>query len=419
MKKLNKSIPNSPGIYLFKDATKKIIYIGKAKSLKNRVNSYFQKGRMDWKIASLLEEAEDIDFIVTKSETEAMLLEANLIQEYQPRYNVLFKDGQPFLYILFTNDDIPLIKIVRLKKEKGSYFGPFLHKSQARRVYNFLCTTFQLTLCKSKIPTGCLKYHLGFCPGNCKTDFDINDYKFRMQLAKDVLKNNHESFLKNLKHQITHHNELLEFEKSKQLTEYVENFETIFRTIKTHFSPEKYAEQVAAVTAPDRLKSEDRDTLAIELQKFLDHEKPIEVIDCFDISHFQSRYIVGSCIRFTNGIPEKNKFRRFKVRTLHQQNDYAALQEIVMRRYKNGDIPDLVLIDGGKGQLNAVKAVFGSAPCISLAKKEEIMFSSKHLNGVHLDVNTRIGKLLISLRDYAHHFAISYHRLKRAQIHDR
>ena len=155
---------------------------------------------------------------------------------------------------------------------------------------------------------------------------------------------------------------------------------------------------------------------AQEIQTFLHLKKAPISIDCFDISHFQSRYIVGSCVRFTNGVPDKNKFRRFKITSLTTQNDYAALQEIVTRRYKKPeDIPDLVVIDGGKGQRNAVLEVFKDAPCVSLAKREEILFSDAHPQGRQLFVNEPVGKLFISLRDYAHHFAISYHRLLRSR----
>ncbi len=144
--------------------------------------------------------------------------------------------------------------------------------------------------------------------------------------------------------------------------------------------------------------------------------KPIYVIDCFDISHFQSKQMVGACVRFSHGVPVKNKFRRFKIKTLETQDDYAALQEIVTRRYRNGDMPDLILIDGGKGQLNAIKKILPDATISSLAKREETLFCNAHPEGVLLDVKTPIGKLLIELRDYTHHFAISYHRLKKEKL---
>ena len=153
-----------------------------------------------------------------------------------------------------------------------------------------------------------------------------------------------------------------------------------------------------------------------QLAQFLGVDTEIKTVDCFDISHFQSRFLVGSCVRFTGGLPEKNKFRRFKIKTLDVQNDYAALQEIVSRRYREGDIPDLVLIDGGKGQLSAVTTIIPQAHCISIAKREETIYSNAWRQGRVLDVHDPVAKLLISLRDYAHHFAVSYHKVRRKKI---
>jgi excinuclease ABC subunit C len=410
-------LPNSPGIYLFKDPEGQIIYIGKAKSIRTRVKSYFQK-TTDWKVESLIAEHQTIDFIGTKNETEALLLEAQLISEHKPKFNVLLTSGQPFLYILFTKDDeIPVIKLVRNQREKGFYFGPFLQKSQARGAFRYLIQTFQLFMCNKKIDNGCLDYHIGLCMGSCLKNFSTEDYLFRLELARKALKSNHEEFLKDLKTKINYYNSEMAFEKSRQLTHYRDNLDTIFTTIKTRYTPGKYEDAIITVTAPKTYIAPMSADIAEQMQKFLKLDKPIVTIDCFDISHFQSSSLVGSCIRFVNGIPDKNNFRRFKIRSLIEQNDYAALQEIVSRRYRfEHDFPDLILIDGGKGQLHAVEKVIPlEMPCISLAKREETIFSKNLPWGIKLDVQTEVGRLLIALRDYAHHFAISYHRLKRSK----
>lgn len=415
-KKLDIELPRLPGVYIFKNADGEPIYIGKAKSLKHRVSSYFHKQKTDWKVAALVEEHVSLDFILTKNETEALLLETQMIQEYKPKFNILLTSGQPFIYILFTKDEIPQIKIVRNKKEKGTYFGPFLFKSQARRVHQYLMEKFRLTMCNKKIENGCLEYHLGICPGNCKSNFDAQEYLFRIELAQDVLKKNHKDFIKRLEAKIKEHSANMDFEKAKNLHEYVTNFETIFETIRTHFTESKYATEIAAVSTPRAYVAEMAEDIAEQLQKFLNLKSPVHTIDCFDISHFQSRSIVGSCVRFRDGKPDKDRFRRFQVRSLVEQNDYAALQEIVSRRYKNPeDIPDLILIDGGKGQLSAVKVILPHANLISLAKREETIYGDAYPNGKVLDISTDIGKLLIAVRDYAHHFAISYHRLKQGK----
>ncbi len=417
-KALTKIIPTLPGVYLFKNAQGEVVYIGKAKSLRPRVHSYFHKHPQNWKIEEIQREYADLDFIITKSETEAMLLEADLIQRYQPKLNTIFKTGQPFLYILFTNprNNLPSMQIVRNKKRKGTYFGPFLHKRQARSTYHFLMHTFKLNACNKKIENGCLDYHIGNCPGTCKTDFDKAEYLFRIELAKEVLRKRDKKFIAMIQEKIAQYNKERAFEKSKHFAEYLENVQTIFETIATKFAPEKFAADIFAATTPIHHVAAVHPQVGKELSTLLGLVTPIGTIDCFDISHFQSHSIVGSCVRFTDGKPDKNKFRRFKIQSLTKQNDYAALQEIVTRRYRDlSELPDLILIDGGKGQLSAVQTILPQASIVSLAKREETLFSTHFKNGIKLDVKTDIGKLLIALRDYAHHFAISYHRLRRSK----
>jgi len=411
-KKHTNTIPRAAGIYYFKDKDGNVLYVGKAKSLANRVNSYFQKGH-DWKVASLIDEYTSIDYILTKNETEALLLEAQMVKEHQPKYNVLLKEGQPFLYILFTTTNpMPTIEIVRNKGKKGTYFGPFLHKRQARGVAQYLIELFRLKLCNKKIANGCLDYHLGRCAGSCLANFDSSDYIFRINLAMDVLRKDHKKSLKNLKEKISEYNKTFAFEQSKRLNEYLENLDIIFETIETRFHEKKYEHDIFAAMTPTKIAP--RDEALEQLTEFLQLDKQIKTIDCFDISHFQSSYLVGSCIRFSNGVPDKNNFRRFKIKTLQTQNDYAALQEIVSRRYRNPEeIPDLVVIDGGKGQLSAAQAVLPHAAIISLAKREETVYSNALPEGKKLDIHSPVGQLLIAIRDYAHHFAISYHKLRR------
>jgi excinuclease ABC subunit C len=411
-KKHTNTIPKAAGIYYFKDKEGTVLYVGKAKSLAHRVNSYFQKGH-DWKVVALIDEYASIDYILTKNETEALLLEAQMVKEHKPKYNVLLKEGQPFLYIRFnTNDILPTLEVVRNKGKKGTYFGPFLHKKQARGVAQYLIELFRLKLCNKKIANGCLDYHLGKCAGSCLATFDTADYLFRINLAMDVLRKDHKKSLKNLKEKISEYNKTFAFEQSKRLNEYLVNLDIIFETIETRFNEKKYENDIFAATARTQVKP--RDEALVELSEFLHLDNQIKTIDCFDISHFQSSYIVGSCIRFSNGIPDKNNFRRFKIKTLQTQNDYAALQEIVSRRYRNPEeIPDIVMIDGGKGQLSAAQAILPNATIISLAKREETIFSNNLPEGKKLDIHTPVGQLLIAIRDYAHHFAISYHKLRR------
>jgi len=412
---MTSSFPNNSGVYFFKDAHDMIIYIGKAVCLRDRLRTYFQKGTTDWKVSSLMSEYATIDWIITSSEAEALLLEAELIKKHQPKYNVLLKSGQPFIYIVRTNQPIPELQLVRNKKVKGTYFGPFIHKIQARKVYAFLMQTFRLTLCSTKIANGCLNYHLGNCAGNCKTDFDLNDYLFRLDLAMAALGNRQDEFRQKIEDQIKVYAKQLAFEKAKRLYGYLTDIDTIFHFINVKYSDQKFAHDLIRVTAPAALKR-DLSQAGTQIKEFLGVDTEIRTIDCFDISHFQGRSIVGSCVRFTDGHPDKNKFRRFKIQSLVDQNDYAALAEIVARRYKEGtDLPDLIMIDGGKGQLNAVKHLYPQALFISLAKREERIFWSDNPEGKQLDIHTQAGAVLIALRDYTHHFAITYHRQRRSK----
>ncbi len=413
-KKLEKSIPKLTGVYLFKDAQGTIIYIGKAKNLHHRVSSYFQKCDTDWKINQLINEYADIDYILTPTETESLLLEAELVQKYKPRFNVLLKDGQPFLYILFTSVELPTIELVRNKKKKGTYFGPFIEKGPARKTYHFLKRTFHLNLCNKKIELGCLDYHIGNCAGSCKPDFDTSDYVFRISLAQQALKNNQEGFIEQVKEQMKKYIAKFEFEKAKNLNEYLQNVDAIFATLNTHFSTDKFATDIFVASTVTPYQEQIDTSINVGLQKFLGFATPVRTIDCFDISHFQSSYLVGSCVRFTDGKPERHMFRHFKIKTLTEQNDYAALQEIISRRYKDkSNLPDLIVIDGGKGQLSAAQYVLPDAHIVSLAKREETLYGPQFPQGVRLDIQTEVGRLLIALRDYAHHFAVSFHRRKR------
>ncbi|MFH1644029.1 MAG: GIY-YIG nuclease family protein [bacterium] len=543
-----KKAPLKPGVYFFKNNKDEILYIGKAKNLKNRISSYFKND--DFKSSAIVSSSSKIDFIETKNELEAMLLEAQLIQSNQPKFNVLLKTGQPFIYLMVTNSKLPELKIVRNKKQKGTYFGPFIEKSHARRVYNFLVRTFQLKICKNKIDQGCLYYHMGICSGSCRKDFDINKYLERLELAKQSLKHGHNNFLKYLQTEIEKHNKKLEFEKSKELNEYLSAFKSVFGSMQTDIAknrltdltskdiwilsqdkkslflfkeketalkkqhvfypplpkyqttlkfkdkwqqedpPKLYAKagfnplewfqsyyqtysspttilinfeiekeqkdlieqflqkwsvfvpqtaalrrdkatenevkiikpetghfsnliKLAQIKAEQEIKKEK--TLSKSLQQFLKLSHEVHTIDCFDISHKQGKFMVGSCVRFKDGQPDKNSFRRFKIKTVVGQDDYACLREIVKRRYScfakaSQDKPDLLLIDGGKGQLNAVKDLFPDVEFASLVKREETIFSDKLPNGKKLNLKTFVGQTLIALRDYTHHFAISYHK---------
>lgn len=514
LQKTVKTLPHRPGVYLYKDADDVILYAGKAKDLRNRVASYVQRQGIDWKVDAIVEGSIKLEHIETASELEAMLLEAELIQSHKPKFNVLLKNGQPFLYFLITKGPLPELTMTRIKKAKGTYFGPFIDKTGTRKVYSFLLKNFQLKICNKKVKNGCLYYHLGQCAGSCRDDFDKAAYLERLSLAQKFLSQGQKKFLALLENEIVASNAAMEYEKSQKLHALYQSLEGLFGSLKSDIfktglvqeltekdiwilndhgrtlslftedkglvkkrqswyviaddehHPEKlyeqyfisyyreteptqtilmnmpltdkslveefltswhhrehhvsliqptsghYADLVRLAEVMQEQAQQKVTHVPDEMQKMFKLKKAPHTIDCFDISHKQGTFMVGACIRFTDGMPDKNMFRRFKIKTVAGNDDYACLREVVTRRYQEGQaLPDLVVIDGGKGQLNAVKDLFPQLEFISLAKREERIFTPHLPEGKKLDIKTGVGQLLIALRDYTHHFAISYHRL--------
>lgn len=403
------SLPNLPGVYIFKNKLHEIIYIGKARFLKKRVASYFNKQVLDWKLQGIRNECLYVEYKVTNNEIEALLLEAALVQQHKPRFNVLLKYGTPFLYIYFQKKGSVGIHVATKQPQRGLWVGPLLRAGIVKKIVHFLEQTFQLYHCNKKISQGCLYYHLGTCGGFCRDDFDLDGYLNRLNLAYLALTKQQTEFIEMIYQQIALYNEKRAFEKSAQWFEYVRRVNDIF----VFFSYPDEHDDTYGEYVTTNVK------LSLDLQKFLGTDRPIITIDSFDISHFQGKYIVGSSVRFTHGVPDKMQFRHFNIKSLDNQNDYAALQEIVLRRYAQDSLPDLILIDGGKGQRNAIVEVLPSvysSHIVSLAKREERLFAHQHPEGIVLDKHALIGLFLIKMRDYAHKYAIAFHKKKRMAI---
>lgn len=432
-----KSYPKSSGVYFFKDTKNLILYIGKAKNLKNRISNYFSSN--EEKVVELLQQTVDIEFIITNNEIEALFLEAQLIKKHQPPFNRLLKSGNPFIYIFFPDnkktEKLTTISMIRTQKKDGEYFGPFLTKIDALSVINYLKKQFQLFVCGKKIESGCLQYHIGICAGSCLSDFDKDFYQIRLNIARQILQYKYKDALAYLISEITINNQNFNFERSQHLTQYHQHLESIIETLnvlkKTKFTNIKstcdqdFVKTTsslckATVKTTTTSKNNSNVNLLSALKKRLGLTKIPYTIDCFDISHMQSQSIVGSCIRFLDGKPDKKNFRHFMIKTLIEQNDYAALVEIVVRHYRKiENYPDLIIIDGGKGQLNATKHLAGPAEIISISKGENrtVGLETIHLpdkeKTICLDIHQAADRLLLEIRDYAHHFAISYHRKKQ------
>ncbi len=418
----NKNFPSSAGVYFFKDANANIVYIGKAKNLKNRLNSYFFSS--DQKVVQLLACAVAIEYIITPTEIEALFLEAQLIKQHQPPFNRLLKSGNPYSYIFFSHEALPTISVVRTKKKKGEYFGPFLTKKDAHIVVEYLKKSFQLTICTKKIDAGCLQYHINICAGSCKKDFDLSFYIMRLDIARQILNQNYQQATQQLAQEITASNQQLNFERSQHLAHYQQHLQSLITTLQTlHTTQLTDLPHFANATTQEQAQLyESNIALLSQVKQRLGLDKIPYTIDCFDISHMQSQSIVGSCVRFLNGRPDTKNFRHFNIKSIIEQNDYAALAEIVSRRYRiKSALPDLIIIDGGKGQLNATNHLVDGTEIISIAKGDgrkvgaETIFFGNGTPPLEVDIHQPADRLLLEIRDYAHHFAITHHR-KRQKI---
>ncbi len=488
-------IPTDPGIYLMKDSNKKIIYIGKAKNLKNRVKSYFLKNQ-NYKTQKLVENISDIEFVITDNESEAFLLESNMIKKYRPKFNIELKDQQRYTYLRISDEKYPRLLVTRRTKDgkflgKGKFFGPFTQGSSKLLTIGTLRKAFQIRICKTLPKKICLEYHLGNCEGPCEFKDAQKQYPKHVSALEDVLKGKNKTkiFTKKLEEEMYQASELQQFERAKDIRDTLIRLESLQSKQKMEYvknSDEEYfgigiQEQVATVMnfrmingvirdsdkfffdlvgdnsfsllseqsgfsvkilAPNKGKRKDILNLIlknielihskggnpglIELKEILNLPVVPNIIECFDISNHGDDFAVGSMSRFVDGIPNKSGYRKFKIRTVSGRDDFAMIGEIIKRRYyrlleERSDLPDLILIDGGKGQLNAALKSLESLglklPCISLAKENEEIFVPKKKNPIIILKNTTSLKILQYARDETHRFGVAYNRtIRKNQI---
>jgi excinuclease ABC subunit C len=522
--------PEKPGIYFFRDAAGKVLYIGKAGSLRDRVRSYFLPDP-DVKVRSMLRETADIDYLLTGSEKEAAFLESNYVQQVQPKYNLRLKDDKSFPYLKLTvRDEFPGIYFSRKVERDGSkYFGPFSPASRARKTIHLLNRYFRVRGCEPSVYRGrkrpCLEHDLGLCSAPCVGLISETEYAKDAENARLFLEGRTTELRESLKLRMRAAANTHKFEEAarwRDLIRTLEDIEQKPRTIsvaledldaagfarsgdaaalhvffmrrgKIRDSREAFVEGTAG--SPDgkvlatllsgfyataekpkkvllpfepadgrRLQEEifpgqekrtgmivpkagkyarlvelaDKNaelalrTLrkkerylspVLHLARVLGMPEPPERIEGFDISNTGGDESVGSLVVFDGGVPNKDEYRKFRIRTVVGPNDVAGLEEVVHRRFsrlkKEGKtLPGLIIVDGGKGQLAAaVKALgragAGNIPVISLAKREEIIFTPKHPEGIRLDGTAPALKLLQHVRDEAHRFAIAFHRKRR------
>ena len=536
-----KNLPAKPGCYLFKDKNKKILYVGKAGVLRNRVRSYFQSGPIHPKIDALVKRIADIEYIVTDSEVEALILENNLIKKHKPRYNVNLRDDKTYPYIRITNEDFPQVFVTRKVIRDGShYFGPYTDVKNVRYTLKTLQQIFTIRSCKYNLTPEviekknvqlCLDYYIHKCKGPCQALQSKEDYQIEIDRVNRFLKGKTDDLVKEIRNEMNSCSERMEFEEAARFRDKLnalENYRNAQKVVyhdavdrdilavakedddacaalfkvreskitgRIHY----YMAQVEWQTLPEiittfieqyyfksdeipqevyiqeeignektvvswlserlgkkvnilvpqqgekkklvdlaqknakylleelklqKLRSKDYVPHVVKaLQRDLRLKKEPRYIECFDISNIQGTDPVASMVCFIDGRPKKTEYRRFKIQTKDTPDDFAMMREVVKRRYlrllkENKKLPDLIMIDGGKGQLSSALGVLNdlgiqNQQIIGLAKRLEEVFFPGISDAQMLPHTSSSLRLMQQIRDEAHRFAITFHRERR------
>ena len=419
-----KILPDEPGCYLMRDGDGKIIYIGKAASLRKRVQSYFRshtKRTAQPKIRSLISSIADFDIVVLKSEAEAILTEGKLIKEYRPHYNTLWKDDKRFVMIrVDVQHPIPALAKCRIKKKDGAvYFGPYTSGMAAKVAVEFLERRFGIRRCKPRVPDAdtykhCSNDIIANCSAPCIGKVSQEEYRGRVEEACAFLRGERMDMLKELRAEMEAAAGEHRFEEAAAL-----------RDMLLHLH--NAVKERAKVRKTPKMKQDEARLGLKELQKQLKLLAEPRVIECFDISNISGTSSVASMVCAVDGVPYPNRYRRFRIKTVEGADDPRSMAEVVRRRYarllkENKAMPELVMVDGGITQLRAAKAELhflglGNLSIVGLAKRyEEIVWDYENNSGnLFLPRNSAGLTVVTRLRDEAHRFAITYHRELRRQ----
>ncbi len=532
--KLLAPIPHNPGVYKYFNKLNTLIYVGKAKDLRKRVASYFNKSaNHNRKTKKLVSEIANIDFVVTNTEFDALLLENNLIKENQPKYNILLKDDKSFPYICVTHQRFPRIYSLRnIDNAKGDFYGPYISVVKMRSVLDLVNKIYSLRTCKYNLTEQniknqkykiCLEYHIGNCKGPCEDLQTETDYNNNLKQAVNILKGNIAAPRRFLEDKMNFHSSNLEFEKAEEFKIKLDQLNTFYnksiivnpklnslyviaiistdkkaylnfmkvsngaiiesKSLEIKKQLEEHDSKIIIAAIPQLIQNIDISTptkilsnieifeipepLYIEKPKIGDKKKLVDMclknalffkrnseqksditnkndkrlellqkalnltelpvhIECFDNSNIQGTHPVASMVCFKNGKPAKKEYRKFNIKTVTGPDDFASMTEVVGRRYERllkeeKPLPNLILIDGGKGQLSAAvealktSGTYGKIAIIGIAKRlEEIYLPGDNLP-IHISKKSPALKLLQQLRDEAHRFAITFHRSKRSK----
>ncbi len=417
-------VPTLPGVYLHRDRFGRVIYVGKAKNLRHRLSQYFQPGRLkqvDARVRSLMNSIYSWEYFPVKSEDEALILESRLIKEYAPYYNVLMRDDKRYLLLkIDMNARYPTLKLARVRKDDGNlYFGPFPRGTALRSTLDFLLARFGLRACRDDEPTEetrkrCLKRIIKDCLAPCTGEISRDDYLKQVKAMLSVLNGNIKPLVAELEEKMTAASAAMRFEKAAMLRDVRDNLISVFGHHNRNF---RYT-SLPGVGGEAAMKA---------LQDSLRLPVLPRHVECFDISNILGKLAVASMVVFKDGRPARSSYRRFRIKTVHQSDDFAMMAEVIGRHFsrkleENVPMPDLLVVDGGKGQLSSAVAKLvelrvPAFPVIGLAKKREEIFLPGRSEPVVLDHHHLGLRMLQALRDESHRFAITYHRnLRQARL---
>ena len=417
--------PTGPGVYLMKDAEARVIYVGKAVNLRSRAGSYFTKAaEVERRTAELVTTIADIDYIETDSEVDALLMEARLIKDIQPRFNSVLKDDKTFPYLqISTHEDFPRVEFTRTPELKGvRLYGPFTSAGQLRGTIAVLQKIFRFRTCTLDIDEGdekwrwfrpCLLASINQCTAPCNQRISKDDYKADIRRLRLFLDGKKDRLLKDMARDMQLASKNLQFEKAARIRDDIQSLNTLNLrgNLEDHAQPEVF--YIDPKKGMSGLK---------QVLKLSELPRRIEGID---IAHLQGGETVASLVQFIDGLPFKHGYKRFKIKSVEGVDDFASMREVVTRRFRRltqegESFPDLLLIDGGKGQLNAVMETFeaiGITPptTISLAKREEEIYVPGQSEPHRLTRHSYALRLLQYVRDESHRFAQHYHHQLRSK----
>ncbi len=411
-----RDLPNKPGVYLMRDQLGRVIYVGKARSLRKRVSQYFHPSRqMRWdpKTRALIDSIADFETFVVKSEPEALLLEGKLIKEYKPRYNAMFKDDKRFLMVkVHLNEPYPRFKFARLKKDDGArYFGPFAHAGSVRLTMQWIRKKYGVLVQGTGAPKEKdLKYSTYLVPVPL-AEIPHEEYLRRVDLACDFLEGRSKEAIGQLEEEMRTAARAMKFETAAQLRDVINSLREIGRATRERKFTHDFAPRIAPQPEME------------ELQRVLGLAALPSHIEGFDISNISGTLSVAATVCFRDGKPHKEHYRHYRIKTVEGSDDFASMAEVVGRRYarvraEGGTLPDLVMVDGGKGQLmSALRALWQleirDLRVIGLAKQMEEIHVPDQTQPIRLPRNSPALHLIQRLRDEAHRFANSYHQKLR------